>query len=318
MEHLQLYGLLLLITILLLVFIYFQKHKVIFNSELPKTSIESFISPQQNIQNMFKDTNTPVLSNTIHNSSQQNNPTIPNIQIKFKIPAIIHQTLKSKDNLDRVLTRNIDSWKNKNPDFEHRLYDDKDCELFIAKYFTPKHVQTFHAIKAGAGKADFFRYCVLYINGGFYSDVDMRCLEPLYTWVQPGDTFVIPKDCDNECVDLFQAFIGSTPKNPILLRSIEKVIFQVEKRYFCRNLLKLSGPNMIGKVMNHYLGRKRLSVFEEGEIDHQNQQIRIISHNIKNPKEYIMCGGKKVIKAQTWFRRKKTNMNHYGKQTWYC
>ena len=146
----------------------------------------------------------------------------------------------------------------------------------------------------------------------------MRCLENLFTWIQPGDTFVIPKDCDNECVDLFQAFIASTPGNPILKLAIDKVVFHVEKRIFCKDILKLCGPNMIGKCVNRYLNRKRLHAFQEGEIHHKNQQIRIITHNIKNPREYITCGGKRVIKSQTWFRRRKTQMPPWGRTKLYC
>jgi len=217
----------------------------------------------------------------------------------------------------RFMVKGI-SRKSKNPDFKYHLYDDKECEMFLAKYFTPKHVQTFNSIKSGAGKADFFRYCILYIKGGVYIDIDMRCIEPLFSWIQPHDTFVIPKDADNECVDLFQAFIASTPHNAILLLAIDKVIHHIEKRINCDNLMKLSGPSMFGICLNNYLGRPENTLFKEEDFSKDGQHIRILTHNIRHPREFITCGQKKVIKSQIWFRRKKTDMPTWYKTKRFC
>ena len=237
---------------------------------------------------------------------------------EYKIPNIIHQTVKSKKDLDYALRENIDSWKTINTGFDYRLYDDNDCIEFLKEHFTEEHVNIFNSLKAGAAKADFFRLCVLYIDGGVYSDVDMRCLVPVFSWIDPVDTFVIPKDGDNEVIDLFQAFIASTPQNPILLKSINKIIYNVKNKIHCDNIIKLSGPNMIGRVLNKYLKRKEETVFHEQIFKRRKQVIKIITHNIRNPKEFITYKGKHLIKSQTWFRRKVANMPSWSKIKIYC
>jgi mannosyltransferase OCH1-like enzyme len=236
----------------------------------------------------------------------------------YKIPNIIHQTVKSKNALDYTLRENIYSWKQLNDGFEYNLYDDEECVKFLKKHFTEDHVATFNGLKAGAAKADFFRLCVLYIKGGVYVDIDMRCLVPLFSWIEQNDTFIIPKDGDTEVIDLFQAFIASTPRNPILLKGINKIMHNVKNKIHCDNILRLSGPNMIGRVLNRFLKRKEETVFHEQIFNRKKQVIKVITHNIKKPKEFITYKGKLLIKSQTWFRRKETSMPAWSKIKMYC
>jgi mannosyltransferase OCH1-like enzyme len=71
----------------------------------------------------------------------------------------------------------------KNPEFEYIFFDDKRCRDFLIENYQvnilsnePDNnqdsdvVRAFDYILPGAIKADFFRYCYLYIKGGIYID----------------------------------------------------------------------------------------------------------------------------------------------------
>ena len=70
----------------------------------------------------------------------------------------------------------VESLKENNPEFKHYLFDDNMCRDFIEKNFDESILYTFDKLKPGAYKADLFRYCVLYLNGGVYLDIKYKCI----------------------------------------------------------------------------------------------------------------------------------------------
>ena len=65
-------------------------------------------------------------------------------------------------------------WKNLNKEYPPNIYDDDDCKNILFLHFGFKALITmFCIVKSGAFKADIFRYAILYLEGGVYSDVDL-------------------------------------------------------------------------------------------------------------------------------------------------
>jgi mannosyltransferase OCH1-like enzyme len=88
------------------------------------------------------------------------------------IPKIIHLTLKDKKNIDNPIWREcLHKYGIMYPDYKIMLYDDNDI-FEIINYFDKKNVDLMKSIKKGAILADVFRYLILYLRGGYYSDVD--------------------------------------------------------------------------------------------------------------------------------------------------
>lgn len=63
--------------------------------------------------------------------------------------------------------------------FNRHVYDDRDILHFLSKHFGVKAVDKFNSLKFGAHKADFWRYCVLYIYGGVYMDIKTELITDL-------------------------------------------------------------------------------------------------------------------------------------------
>jgi len=77
----------------------------------------------------------------------------------------IHQTWKTKTNLEPRMQASIDSWKQMNPTWEHRLYDDDDCLQFVKTNY-PNFLKGYMALSKPVERADVFRYLVVYHYGG--------------------------------------------------------------------------------------------------------------------------------------------------------
>jgi mannosyltransferase OCH1-like enzyme len=87
-------------------------------------------------------------------------------------PKKIHMTCKNKDTFDDNNTwkKCFEKYKEIYSDYEIILYDDNDIYEIIKEFF-PEDYIAITKIK-GVMLADIFRYIILYLKGGIYSDLD--------------------------------------------------------------------------------------------------------------------------------------------------
>lgn len=57
------------------------------------------------------------------------------LEAPYHFPRIVHQTVKNKSNLACEVVDGMVSWRDKNPGYEHKLFDDKDCDDFVAENY---------------------------------------------------------------------------------------------------------------------------------------------------------------------------------------
>lgn len=93
-----------------------------------------------------------------------------------RVPRVLHQTWKTND-IPQELTSYLATWKQYNPDWEFRFWNDTQGLALIEQHYPwfYKHIGKF---KSGVEKADIMRYFILYHHGGVYADLDMECLRP--------------------------------------------------------------------------------------------------------------------------------------------
>jgi mannosyltransferase OCH1-like enzyme len=101
------------------------------------------------------------------------------------IPRQLWQTSKSKELNERA--NNLrNTWTSTNPAHKATLMNDTESAAFIASYYGPEVAALYAAYPLGVMRADFWRYAVLYIQGGVYADIDTECLRPVEQWLPAG------------------------------------------------------------------------------------------------------------------------------------
>lgn len=106
-------------------------------------------------------------------------------------------------------------WKELNKDYNIDFSLDEDCINFLKTNFNDYIAILFCSIPQGMYKADLWRLCKLYINGGVYSDVDLVPHINIDTLDQDV-TFYSCLSMLN--FSIFQAFMSVTkPKSPLVL-----------------------------------------------------------------------------------------------------
>lgn len=200
------------------------------------------------------------------------------------IPRIIHQTFKTRF-LPVAMHDAAMSWINHNPDYEYRLFDDDamfgfieavDCSAF--SFTRDDLIRAMHSIKPGAGKADLFRYLLIYDRGGIYMDIDTVCLAPLRTFIHPEDDVVSGIGMRG---DLHQWGLAYAPRHPFMKRTLERSIANVLNRKFIapfENTLEgLTGPPCLDLSIKSLLNLPAEAQFKAGlyEIDVEERKTRI-------------------------------------------
>ncbi len=171
------------------------------------------------------------------------------------IPKIIHQTWKVT-RLDRQQQADVDTWTGLNKGYIHKLWTDEDMLEFFQTSM-PGYLATFQALTAIAERVDFFRYCLLYVFGGVYADLDTECLRPLAEYVPTDAEAVVgletvfgsePDESSLYC----QWTLASRPGHPLFKAMIEDIVANANTVYSPdpdMNVMLKTGPRAWTRVI---------------------------------------------------------------------
>eukprot|EP00531_Pseudo-nitzschia_arenysensis_P009691 CAMPEP_0116138922 /NCGR_PEP_ID=MMETSP0329-20121206/13031_1 /TAXON_ID=697910 /ORGANISM="Pseudo-nitzschia arenysensis, Strain B593" /LENGTH=707 /DNA_ID=CAMNT_0003633919 /DNA_START=164 /DNA_END=2287 /DNA_ORIENTATION=+ len=203
------------------------------------------------------------------------------------IPRIVHQTYFEGITTEKYpnMSRLTESFKQSG--WEYKFYTDEMSLEFLSTHFPPEVREAYEIVQPGAFKADLFRYCVLLIYGGVYSDVDIMLEANLDLTIGPDIGFMSPHDEPGHKIDkvmcLWNGFIAAAPGHPFLAKVIETVVNNIRNRFtsvdidnmFCPNVdtgvphafdtLFTAGPCILGASINKSLGRHGQTSFHPGE-----------------------------------------------------
>ena len=247
---------------------------------------------------------------TINIHAKRNSPTpLSRIQVtQQRIPRIIHQTWFEDITIESYpqLYRLQNTWRASG--WEYRFYTDSTARQYIQDNYPLRFVAVFDSLVPGAYKADFFRYLVLYKDGGIYVDVDVMLNANLDSFITPDLAFFAPIDAVGSYADehfcVWNGLLGSAPAHPILTSVIEWMVNLVSNRGDMYDMeravcqfsggkhnvenwklraepsLLLSGPCALGLAVNNVMGNEPLAKFNAGLIKRNgSKQKHAMSNN---------------------------------------
>jgi mannosyltransferase OCH1-like enzyme len=156
------------------------------------------------------------------------------------IPKNIYQTWKTKE-LPSNIQNQIDIMMKLNKDYKRFLYDDNDIDKYIKENYSERIYNAYCKLNIGAAKADLWRYLILYQFGGIYLDIDSIIKTDLNKIIKDNDEFIISRE-KNKGI-LLQWFFIVKPQHPVLLKIINKVIDNIEKKV-SNDLMYVTGPRV--------------------------------------------------------------------------
>lgn len=207
--------------------------------------------------------------NTIHALEIIQWPGVPSYV--SNIPQRVTQT--SKDSADINITNN--SFIRLNPTYEYMHYNDSAAESFVRKTMPDYIYQTYMSLPKPVMKADYFRYIVLLVQGGIYTDMDTICLQPIDQWIR-GMTmnevgFIIGIEADAGVWDIWQGYyarqiqfvqwtIAAAPGHPILYQIVKRIADITPTMALHtlneKQILEWTGPAVWTDVITNYFSVK--------------------------------------------------------------
>jgi mannosyltransferase OCH1-like enzyme len=207
------------------------------------------------------------------------------------IPKKIFQLIPDKNKIHPDFQKNIDYIKKLNPDWEYTLMDDEDIMIYMKKYY-PDLLPYYNRInpKYGAARADFFRYLLIFREGGAYFDIKSATSFPLTSILREDDEYIISHFCDEVHKHYLKYPYGefqnwhiiSKPNHPFLKATIEKVIkniieYDVNVEGTGKGaVLKVTGPIAYTQAIIPILDNYN---YREAEMD---EMIGLVYNNLPN------------------------------------
>lgn len=133
----------------------------------------------------------------------------------------------------------------RNPDWSFQLFDDTAVEHYIGTHY-PALLPIYHCIEPrySAARADFFRYLLIYREGGVYLDVKSTFTRPLDEVLRGKQGFVLSNwdnqtkgtphyrfgthlDIPNRRGEFLQCVLAAPAGHPFLRAVIDNVVLQV-------------------------------------------------------------------------------------------
>ena len=200
----------------------------------------------------------------------------PEIPKTFYLTHSYHTTLVDK---------RIDKIKSLYPEFDIKFYDNNACIKFLESNYPNNYVKTFLKLKKGAHKADFFRYCALYKNGGLYIDLDNILQKNIWSLVSKynfttclhgGKNRAYRDDLKYNKKSIHQGFIAAEPNFFILKHLIEHMIsnpvphktefapfqYHFYVRYFYKYLLDLGKVKELLPSTEYLIKEKKIFLID--------------------------------------------------------
>jgi mannosyltransferase OCH1-like enzyme len=168
---------------------------------------------------------------------------------KQKIPKRIIQTYKNEHFISKLHYNAVKTFIELNPEYEYIFFDDYDCREFIKINFDKNILKTYDLLVPGAYKADLFRYCYIYINGGCYFDHKYILRIPLRKIIKEYDNEILCKDTLDDL--MFNSIIMCVPKLDELKKCIDNIVENVKYNYYGNSSLEPTGPKLFNKYVHN-------------------------------------------------------------------
>ncbi len=180
------------------------------------------------------------------------------------IPKIIHVTYKEKI-IPEKYTKTFDSIRRFHPEWEIKIHDDEDAEKLVKNSF-PELWTIYSSYPCNIQRVDLFRVLVVYLEGGFYLDMDMHCFKSLNELCGEslvlGEEIVYHNDSSDRLLDfegdtqIGNYMFGSIPGHPFWLDLVLEMINRCDMSIkYETDVLKSTGPGVLSDV--YYAARNK-------------------------------------------------------------
>lgn len=127
------------------------------------------------------------------------------------IPKIIHQTAPAdKTKWHKIWFTCQQSWKDKFPDYEYKMWTDEDLDTFMKTNY-PDDYEIYINYPENIMRIDMARYYILNTYGGIYADMDYECIRNFEEFIVPDKVSIAESSNPDKSWETFQNALMISP-----------------------------------------------------------------------------------------------------------
>jgi hypothetical protein len=96
-------------------------------------------------------------------------------------PQAVHIAVSANVSMLPLHVKNVDSWRQLNPQYAIQLYDERQRRNMIVEH-AQDLVKVYDALVDSEDQVNFWKYAVVYFSGGVATQVDVECVLPIEDW----------------------------------------------------------------------------------------------------------------------------------------
>jgi hypothetical protein len=135
---------------------------------------------------------------------------------------------------------------------EYNLYCGKEIEEIIKNNFDQNVFNSYQKLKPYGFKSDLARYCLLYLYGGLYIDLNLKFVGKLEEEFLSKLNFFSFRDIVRTSIrswSVSNSIIFAKKYSPIMKKCIEIIIENCEKEYYGISSIEVTGCVVLGKAI---------------------------------------------------------------------
>lgn len=163
------------------------------------------------------------------------------------IPKKIYRSWYTQ-NFHKKINKQMHKMLEINKDYEQIIYTDEQVKDFVNSNFSGEISKSFNKLNIMTAKVDFWRYLILYQNGGIYLDIDSNINYKISSFLNEDDDALITAETNPGLFVQWALFFNK--KHPILENLIEQVTENISKNKYPNDIVNTTGPGAFTKSLN--------------------------------------------------------------------
>ena len=192
------------------------------------------------------------------------------------VPKIIHQTAPAdKSKWNETWYKCQQSWKDKYPDYEYKMWDDDDLDNFMKTKYEWFY-DIYKNYDAHIKRVDSARYFILYEYGGIYADMDFECLKRFDDQL-PSDKVSIAESPHRDSETHQNALMCSPKKHEFWVH----IFKELEQKKDVKNILASTGPIILNETIakhSEYVNSLDFNKFAPSKDKFDNEEVHARHH----------------------------------------
>jgi len=171
-----------------------------------------------------------------------------------------------------------------NQEYDHTIFTEPQRDDFVIANFNKDIISAYKKINNVVAKVDLWRYLIIYKFGGVYLDMDASIEKPIRTFINENDDGLVSAETNENL--FLQWALFYTKEHPIMKKTIELAIRNINENRFPNDIANLTGPGVYTEALG-YIHKK----FQNKQlIWREVNQHTNIKYEINNRRSYRIFG----------------------------